>query len=356
MSQTSLPPRSGSRGQPKKAQPAEGKQRNKPKKAKKRGRALPIFLGVFAGLLILAAAALGYVVLKTTDAIGEIGLNETQAEPVPVAQSVKKKPVAMVLMGLDSREHGGGLNTDVMMVAAFDPESKKATVVSIPRDTYIDVDGYKARKANNFYATFYSEAKKDGLDTEQARLEGKKAVREVLGKLFGIDIQYAGIINFQGFSDVVDAVDGVKVNVDIRMKYIDEADGTNIDLQPGEQTLYGDDALDFVRYRKSNDGRNMSSDFDRNRRQSEVISAIVDKLTSLGGAPKIGNVIEAVGANIRIDMPAKEITRMLETYYSVRSSDITFLALEGSWRSPYVYADETSLANARAALQEKMGE
>lgn len=356
MSQTSLPPRSGSRGQSNRVQPAEGKKPGKPKKAKKRGRVLPIFLGVFAGLLILVAAALGYVVLKTTDAIEDIGLNETQADPVPVAQSVKKKPVAMVLMGLDSREHGGGLNTDVMMVAAFDPETKKATVVSIPRDTYIDVEGYKGRKANNFYATFYSEAKKDGLDTEQARLEGKKAVREVLGKLFGIDIQYAGIINFQGFSDVVDAVGGVEVNVDIRMKYKDNADGTDIDLEPGEQTLKGDQALDFVRYRKSNDGRNMSSDFDRNRRQSEVIGAIVDKLTSLGGAPKIGNVIEAVGANIRIDMPTKEITRMLETYYSVRSSDITFLALEGTWRSPYVYADETSLANARAALQEKMGE
>ena len=178
----------------------------------------------------------------------------------------------------------------------------------------------------------------------------------MLGKLFGIDIKYAGIINFQGFSDVVDAVGGVDVNVDIRMKYKDTADGTDIDLQPGEQPLNGDQALDFVRYRKSNDGRNMSSDFDRNRRQSEVISAIVDKLTSLGGATKIGNVIEAVGANIRIDMPTKEITRMLETYYSVRSSDISFIALEGAWRSPYVYADETSLANARLALQEKMGE
>ncbi|GBG06133.1 transcriptional regulator [Paenibacillus sp. MY03] len=354
MSQTSLPPRSESRGQTKPT-PAKGK---KPKKVKKRKRGLSIFLGVFAGLLILVAAALGYVVLKTTDAIDNISSvsNNDEGVKVPVAESVKKKPVAMVLMGLDSRSHGGGLNTDVMMVAAFDPETKKATVVSIPRDTYIAVEGYKGRKANSIYAAFYSDAKSKGADTEKAQLAGKKAVSDVLGKLFEIDIKYAGIINFQGFSDVVDAVGGVKVNVDMRMKYTDNADGTKIDLQPGIQNLDGDKALDFVRYRKSNDGRNMSSDFDRNRRQSEVIGAIVDKLTSLGGAAKIGSVIEAVGNNIRIDMPSREITRMLETYYSVRSDDITFLALDGVWRSPYVYADETSLANVRTALKEKMGE
>lgn len=355
MSQTSLPPRSGSRGQVNKAPSNKSK---KTKKAKKRGRGLVIFLSVFASLLILAAAALGYVVLKTTNAIDNISSVDTKEEPVnvPVAESVKKKPVAMVLMGLDSRSHGGGLNTDVMMVAAFDPETKKATVVTIPRDTYIEVEGYRGRKANHFYADFYMEAKNKGAKTEEAQLAGNKAVRDVLGKLFGIDIKYAGIINFKGFSDVVDAVGGVKVNVDMRMKYKDSVDGTDIDLQPGEQTLHGKEALDFVRYRQSNDGKNMSSDFDRNRRQSEVISAIVDKLASLGGVAKIGNVIDAVGDNVRIDMPSQEITRMLETYYSVRSDDITFLALEGKWKSPYVHIDDTSLANARAALQEKMGE
>ncbi|MDQ6418989.1 LCP family protein [Paenibacillus sp. LHD-117] len=352
MSQTSLPPRSESRGQTKQQPTKE----HKPKKPKKRRRALAVFMGVVAGFLILVAAVLGYLVLKTTDAIDTIGISDNEAEEVPVAESVKEKPVAIVLMGLDSRSHGGGLNTDVMMVAAFDPVTKKATVVSIPRDTYIDVEGYRGRKANSFYADFYVDAKNKGSETEEAQAEGKKAVRDVMGKLFGIDIKYAGTINFQGFSDVVNAVGGVKVNVDMRMKYTDSQDGTVIDLQPGLKLLKGEDALDFVRYRKSNDGRNMSSDFDRGRRQSEVIGAIVDKLTSLGGATKVGSVIEAVGDNMRMDMPSKEIKRMLETYYTVRSDDITFISLEGAWKSPYVYADETSLANARAALQEKMGE
>ncbi|MEK3882531.1 LCP family protein [Paenibacillus sp. PL2-23] len=318
---------------------------------------LTAFFVLFFGLLLSAAALVVYIGVKANDAIETIGLDKTEATEVPVEQSVKKKPVAFVLMGLDSRENGGTLNTDVMMVAAFNPTTKKATIVSIPRDTLIEVDGYRGRKANSFYADFFTVARRDnGQDKEAADLAGKKAVKDVMGELFGIDIQYAGIINFRGFSAVVDALGGVKVNVDIRMKYRDTADGTNIDLQPGQQTLDGKNALDFVRYRKSNDGTNMSSDFDRNRRQSEVIGAILDKMVSIGGLTKIGSVIESVGNNMTMDMPSSEMRRMLAEYSSLRSSDIEFLSLEGVWRSPHVYVNEDSLAQAQTALQAKMAE
>lgn len=348
---TSLPPRSEVR------KSSSAPKKNKPKKTKKKRPLLTAFFVLFFGLLLCAAALVVYVGWKATDAIGTIGLDESQATEVPVHESVKQKPVAFVLMGLDSRENGGTLNTDVMMVAAFNPKTKKATVVSIPRDTYVEVDGYRGRKANRFYADFYTVARRDdGLEKEAADLEGKKAVKDVMGELFGIDIRYAGIINFKGFSDVVEALGGVQVNVDIRMKYSDSADGTDIDLQPGLQELSGEDALDFVRYRKSNDGTNMSSDFDRNRRQSEVIGAILDKMVSLGGLTKIGSVIDSVGNNMTMDMPSSEIERMLIEYKSLRSSDIEFLSLEGVWRSPNVYVNEESLAQAQAALQAKMAE
>lgn len=345
----SLPPRSSGR---KSSSAKPGKE-----KKKKRNPLLKAFFFLLFGLLLTAAALIVVVALKTSDAIDTIALPETEATPVPVTESVKQKPVAFVLMGIDSRDHGGGLNTDVMMVAAFNPTTKKATVVTIPRDTYVEVENYRGRKANRFYADGYVVATRDkGMSKEAADLEAKKMVKEVMGKLFDIDIKYASMINFQGFSDVVDALGGVDVNVDMRMKYRDTRDGTDIDLQPGFQELDGKEALDFVRYRKSNDGKNMSSDFDRNRRQAEVMSAILDKLVSLGGITKISNVIEAVGKNISADMHKQEITRMLETYYTIRSGDIEFISLEGVWKSPNVYVDEASLAKAKAALQAKMAE
>jgi anionic cell wall polymer biosynthesis LytR-Cps2A-Psr (LCP) family protein len=155
---------------------------------------------------------------------------------------------------------------------------------------------------------------------------------------------------------VVDALGGVEVDVDMRMKYTDTADGTNIDLQKGVQVLSGDKALDFVRYRKSNDGKNMSSDFDRNKRQSQVIGALTDKMKSFGGVTKMGSVIEAVGNNLTMDMPSKEIKNMMTTYLGISRNDITFIPLEGTWRSPYVYLDDAKLEEARAALKAKMAE
>lgn len=342
---TSLPPRSGAR------QPVKAKKQ----KPRKKRSIVKTFLVLLFGLLLIVAAALAYVVFKTNDAIDNIG-TDNNSVVIPAGESVKEKPVAIALLGLDSRAHGGGLNTDVMMVAVLNPKTKSATVVSIPRDSKIDVDGYKERKANEFYAAFYNSAKKEGMETEAAQADAKQHVRTVLGQLFGIEVKYTAVINFQGFADVVDALGGVEVNVDMRMKYKDSQDGTDIDLHEGVQVLDGDKALDFVRYRKSNDGKNMSSDFDRNKRQSEVIGALVDKMKSLSGATKLGSVIEAVGNNMKMDMPSKEIQNLLHEYFGISRSDVTFIPLEGSWRSPYVYLDDAKLDEARAALKAKMAE
>ncbi|WP_054027946.1 LCP family protein [Bacillus sp. FJAT-28004] len=344
---TALPPRTGSRP------PAKPK---KQKPRKKRSVMKIFFLLLFA-ILLIVAAGLTYLVLQADKAIDEISSPVDKEVVIPPGEAVNEKAVAMLLMGIDARAHGGGLNTDVMMVAVFNPNSKTATLVTIPRDTNIDVEGYRARKANSFYADFYMNAlNKKKLSKEAAYADAKQEVRNVMSELFDIDIKYSAVINFQGFADVVDAIGGVSVDVDMRMKYKDSADGTNIDLEPGVQTLSGEKALDFVRYRKSNNGKNMSSDFERNARQSQVIGALTDKMKSFDGVTKIGSVMQAVGKNLTLDMPSKEIKNMMTTYLGLSRDDITFIPLEGTWRSPYVYLDEAKLKEAKAALQSKMAE
>lgn len=346
---TELPPRTAARQQANKTK--------KQKPRKKRSILKTFFILLFAVLLIIAAG-LTYLVFKADEAIKEISSVPADTEVVvPPAESVKKKAVGMLLMGIDSRSHGGGLNTDVMMVAVFNP-NKSATIVTIPRDTIVDVDGYRARKANAFYADFYMNAlSSKKLSKEMAYADAKQEVRNVMSKFFDIDLKYTAVINFQGFADVVDAFGGVQVDVDMRMKYTDSADGTNIDLEKGDnQLLSGEKALDFVRYRKSNNGKNMSSDFDRNKRQSQVIGALTDKLKSLDGVTKLSSVIEAVGNNLTMDMPSKEIMNMMYTYVGMGREDVTFIPLEGTWKSPYVYLSDSALAEAKAALQAKMAE
>lgn len=311
-------------------------------------------------MLVLAAVLLiGWFVVdlffKADKAIGVISLPTKNVE-VPAEESVKVKPTAVLLLGLDSREKTGTMNTDVIMVAAMNPETKKVTVVTVPRDTKIEQSGYAQHKANSYYANFYHEALKTTDDKEEAKLQALDKMKTMFGRYFGIDIKYASIINFQGFADVVDALGGVEVDVDMDMRYVDNADGTNINLKKGLQELNGEQALDFVRYRKSNDGKNMSSDFDRNRRQGEVLGEIVDRLKSLGGATKLGSVIEAVGGNMRTDIPESEIKQLMFTYFGLTRSDVEFMPLEGKWISPYVHADEQSLADTRQALRAQLSD
>ncbi|MBB3109033.1 LCP family protein required for cell wall assembly [Paenibacillus phyllosphaerae] len=307
-------------------------------------------------LLIGIAGYLGFLYKKSKDALLVATADAEPGIVVPADQSVKVKPVGILLLGMDTRKETGSLNTDVMMVAVLNPKTKTSAVVSIPRDTKIELDGYKSRKANAYYAKFRAQGTADGMSVKEADKYAKQEVREMLGKYFGIDITYTATINFQGFVDVVDALGGVPVDVDMDMHYIDNADGTEIDLDKGHQTLDGDQALDFVRYRKSNDGTNMSSDFDRNKRQSEVLGAIADKMKSLSGVAKLGNVIEAVGNNMRMDLPASEVENLMKTYFQMGKSDIQFSALEGTWRSPYVRVNEDSLQKAKEILQAKLAE
>ncbi|QHW34940.1 LCP family protein [Paenibacillus rhizovicinus] len=306
--------------------------------------------------LVGVACYLGYLVYVSKDALKDI---TTDADPTVVVapeNSVKVKPVTLMLLGMDTRKNTGTLNTDVMMVVAMNPKTKSAVVVSIPRDSRIQVNGYNTRKANAYYANFLRQEHNDGLKDKEAEQAAKKGMRSMFGKFFDVPIDYTTMINFQGFSDVVDALGGVTVDVDMDMHYVDKADGTNINLSKGRQKLMGDDALDFVRYRKSNDGKNMSSDFDRNQRESQVLGQIADKLKSFSGVTKIGSVIKAVGNNLRMDIPAGEVTNLLKTYYGISGSDITFIPLEGTWKSPYVYLDAAKLQAAKDALSAKLAE
>ncbi|WP_240633176.1 LCP family protein [Paenibacillus montanisoli] len=311
---------------------------------------------VFLVILIGIAGYLAYLVKVSKDALLDITTDADPSVTVSANQSVKVKPVAIMLLGVDTRKETGSLNTDVMMVAAFNPSTKSAVVVSIPRDSKIELDGYKPRKANSYYSRFVALAHDDGLKGKEAEIQAKQDLRKMFSAYFGIPIDYTTTINFQGFVDVVDALGGVEVDVDMDMRYVDNADGTDIDLKKGHQNLSGDDALDFVRYRKSNDGTNMSSDFDRNRRESQVLGEIADKLKSFSSVTKIAGVIKAVGSNMRMDIPPSEVENMMKTYFGISKTDITFIPLEGEWHSPYVQLNDAKLEEAKAALAAKLAE
>ncbi|WP_178023139.1 LCP family protein [uncultured Paenibacillus sp.] len=294
-----------------------------------------IGVGLYAGYLF-------YTADQVIDATGT-------ADEVAPEQSAKVKPITMLLLGTDYRPETGTHLSDVMMVVAMNPDTKSATVVSLPRDTKLDLDGYKTNKINAFYPNFLAAEKKTGISAMQE-------MKTMMSKFFDIDIDYVTVLNFQGFRDVVDALGGVDVNVDANMCYRDTADGTDINLKQGAQHLNGEDALGFVRYRKSNCSPRTkgSDDFDRNRRQNEVLHALIDQAKSLNGVMGAGKVIESVGKNMDTDLESKQMKNMIQAYWSISKENVDFMPVTGDWKSPYVYLHEDELEAAKQALKNQI--
>jgi LCP family protein required for cell wall assembly len=338
--------------------PSRAKYRATPSKPSGRkirwGRLVIITLG----LIILALACyVGFLYIvgnKNLDKIARQNDGTVNAS-VPKEDRAQVKPIALVILGLDTRSETGSMNTDVMMVAAFNPETKTATVVSIPRDSDLNLEGYKKHKANGYYAAFYMNGRnKENLDGDAVPAYARDETRQMLSRFFDIPIQYTAVIDFKGFVDVVDALGGVNVTVDKDMRYVDTVDDTDINLKAGEQELDGEQALGFVRYRKSNRGTAPSSDFERNERQNQVLGAIADRMKSFSSISKVDDVLNAVGDNMRTDIPKSQIQNMIKTYFRINRSDIRFIPLTGEWKSPYVYLDDAKLQEAKQALAEEL--
>lgn len=312
--------------------------RNKPSR-----RFLPVIMWLALAVFLCIGSYFAYLYFFQIDSLlDRISADDTDGNGASSVASVKDRPLTLLLMGLDSRPQEGSLNTDVIMVAALNPDLQAGTVVSVPRDTYIGPSmGLHGNKANAFYPNFVVN------DPGKA----DSSIKKLFGEQFGIPIDYMVTINFKGFEEIIDAVDGVTVDVDMNMRYVDDEDGTNIDLKQGVQKLSGKQALDFVRYRKSNMGTAESSDFARNERQQKVVAELLDKLKGPTGLLKLNEIVAAIGGNLKTDMPKGQIKDTVTTYMNINKDKIQYIHLEGEWKNPYVQVSNEEWAKARNALQ-----
>lgn len=304
------------------------------------GRMLLILL-LIAILAVLGYA--GYLYWKLDQ--GSFGVDQ----PVQAGQSASEKPITMLLLGTDNRPKHPSNLTDVIMVVALNPKTQSATVVSLPRDTYVELSGYKKTKINEFYARFKGKEKTSGILAEDE-------MKTMMGKYLGIEVDYATVLDFQGFRDIVDELGGVDVNISEDMCYTDSVDGTDINLTQGPARLDGGDALDYVRYRKSNCSpkTKASDDFDRNKRQNEVLNSLIGQMQSLGGVLKIGKVLDAVDDNMTTDIENAQIKNMISAYWKISKENVEFKPVTGTWRSPYVYINNEELDAAKKSLQDRI--
>ncbi len=163
--------------------------------------------------------------------------------------------VNILLTGYDIDHHNIS-RTDTIMIVSFDTSTGDFNILSVPRDTRVEIPGRGKNRVNAAYAF-------GGIDL----------TIETLENFLQVPIDYYVNLDFQGFIDIVDAMGGVELEVEQRMWYTDEAGGLRIDISPGEQVLDGEKALDYVRYRHTPRG-----DIDRVQRQQKFISAAIRQL------------------------------------------------------------------------------
>lgn len=181
-----------------------------------------------------------------------------------------KKPLELTVAILGTDEDG--LRTDVIIVGHFNSATQQLSLLSIPRDTRIYLDDRTERFLESVDRNHYSPVKINSVHAFGGTKYNSQASVMALEDLLGIEIDNYVRIDFDGFTDLVDAIGGVEIDVPFRMKYTDPYQDLYIDLQPGFQLLDGDAAEQFVRYRGS-DG-----DVGRIDQQQLFLQALLSKV------------------------------------------------------------------------------
>ena len=207
------------------------------------------------------------------------------------------EPFTILLLGVDSEVDGlkanQAFNGDTMMMITFNPTTLNTTVFSIPRDTYAPIacNGKKSNKINSSAAG------------------GTTCVINTLKDLTGIDIDYYVKINFKGVVDLVEALDGIEVDVPVDFCEQDsnrEFGDHEICLKKGVQTLNGEAALALSRHRHSLP----LGDFQRVQHQQLVVEAMAKKVKNIRSVNKFYEVLDAISKNIETNVSTDEMLNL----------------------------------------------
>lgn len=227
------------------------------------------------------------------------GLKQAEGKSIAVNEKAKSDfkgmkrnnmdKVNILLLGIDTRGEAKS-RSDTIMIAQYDPKAHTAKLVSLMRDMYVQIPGYKNYKINTAYF-----------------LGGPELLRKTIKKNFGIDINYYVVIDFKGFQSMVDtlAPNGIEINVEKRM-----SQNIGVVLKPGLQKLNGKELLGYARFRDDPNG-----DFGRVERQQKVINALKDKILSVNGLTKLPKLIGTIQPYIDTNLEGTDRLEILKDIF-----------------------------------------
>lgn len=318
---------------------------NKPRKRLFQGfSTLPKFVKGTVWAAIFGATAL------TTAGLGAIAIlsfplpkqvtGETVAPPITDLWRTGfryqvSRPVNILVMGLDEARDVEGATpddlvgrTDTMLLVRVDPEGEVVNVMSIPRDTRVEIPGYGIEKIN------------------QANFEGgaELAAQTVMHNFDNVKIDRFVRVSTNAFKEIVDLVGGVEVLVPKEMQYEDKTQGLVIDLKPGLQNLDGDEAEQFARFRQDSYG-----DIGRVQRQQILLKALRKRMTNPLVLAKLPQIVKVLQDHIDTNLSAEEMLALAGFGLKLDSKDIHMVMLPGEFSDPEEYGGSYWLADRSAS-------
>ena len=200
--------------------------------------------------------------------------------------------------------------TDTMLLVRFDPQNKKLSVLSIPRDTRTYVEGRGEVKINeaNYYGGPASSA---------------KSVRGLLG---GVGIDRYVTVNIHGIKSLVDALGGITINVPKDMKYTDQTQHLYIDLKAGTQRLNGEQIIQYLLYRHDDLG-----DIGRVQRQQTLMRAFVEQEVNIGLLSRLPKLLSVVQSHIDTNLSIEELVALAGFATQTDRSSVQMLMVPGKF-------------------------
>ena len=250
----------------------------------------------------------------------------TGGEPLPDWQ--KKERVNILLLGIDERsDQHGPWRTDTMIVLTIDPENMTAGILSIPRDLWVRIPGYSENRINTAHYTG---------DLKKFPGGGPALAIKTVQHNLAITIHYYVRVNFRGFVEAIDTIGGIDIYVEKEIDdplYPDNAYGYDpLYIPAGLQHMDGELALKYARTRHG------GSDFDRLRRQQQVIMAVRDKVLRFELLPqllpKLPELLKTVGDAVQTDLQLDEMRNLVQLAGQIDDEHIKTAVIDSSMTVP----------------------
>ncbi|CAM2844725.1 LCP family protein [Hathewaya histolytica] len=239
-----------------------------------------------------------------------------KAEKLESSMPENKDFVNILAMGVDigdPKNPNDPKRTDTMILINYNIKNDRLAMISIPRDTYIEING-RPKKINQAHA-----------------IGGVKTAVSEVEELLDLKIDYYGKIDYSGFRTLIDAMGGVDMEIERNMKYDDEGQDLHIDFKKGTTVhLDGKKAEEFFRWRKNNDGTGfVDGDIGRIRNQHQFMNKVFEKIKSPSIIPRIPSIVNTLPEYVETNMSSTDILAYAMKFARVSKENMYVKTLGG---------------------------